>query len=176
MVVVLRASWRWSFRENEAIQFLKSSVKGEIRGAVSLFFSSNVTSQLICFHMYFPWDFSIFTPGVIQSLFQSVERFLLISGELVSIWRKKHPQVPPVSAGGYQAAGTCVLPHQPARLAHAYYAPSSSLSSPLLQKRSLSCSFCPQNNAVVFQPCDISSVSVSSKKTPLFTHCPVILT
>lgn len=79
-MVVLETSRRQNFRANEGSRFLKSSVKGKIRGVVSVLFSSNITSQWICFHTLFSFGFLLCTPALIQSLFQSVERFLLYFG------------------------------------------------------------------------------------------------
>lgn len=127
--------------------FLKSSLKAQIRGVLSVLFSSNVTSQWICFHTLFSFGFILYTPGLIQSSFQSVERFLLISGELVLIQKKRHQRVPPISPGGHQAAGTGVLRHHPARLTHAelcflLFSEFSSEEVSLLQFLSLKQCFC----------------------------------
>lgn len=72
----LRNLLKMKLRANEGTLFLKSSVKGKIRGVISALFSSNVISQWICFHTLFSFGFLLCTPGLMQSFFQSVERFL----------------------------------------------------------------------------------------------------
>lgn len=72
----LRNLLKMKLRANEGTLFLKSSVKGKIRGVISTFFSSNVISQWICFRTLFSFGYLLCTPGLIQSWFQSVERFL----------------------------------------------------------------------------------------------------